>query len=327
MRGVARLRRRLGREQIQPPVDLGPERRSEATRLSGVVLTEPADDAKGVFLVNGTHLRFFVPIAGDLRRDYVTVLTHWWAMSKVRLREYRRHAPLFDCVVSPSAGYDTLFDFAPTFRAHTADLVVDDELWPLLDLPRDIDVVESVSIPWATKRPLAWLDGARRLLDTRPDGRAVYMAKREPGAKESERDRLEWRQFRTLAEADGRITVLVGATQEDVAGLYNRARFLYHPSDREFGPRCVLEALYCGAVVLVDDYPWRETATTREELRRRVVVAEGLREVPAHDVVDVREWQTARGVRTALVELLAESHRVNRDVAAFAMFSNVRVGG
>src|SRR6058998_457965 len=108
---------------------------------AGFVLTTPTEQLRGIYLVNGTRLPEFGPIAADVRERYVTVLTHWWELSPQRLREYRRLAALFDCV-------------------------------------------ESVSVPWVHKRPLAWLRDVRGCFDRAGGGTAVYMTKREPNEKE-----------------------------------------------------------------------------------------------------------------------------------------------
>jgi hypothetical protein len=317
-----RLRRRIGGAPPAPPI-VGD---SDALFGSaGFVLTTPLDDAKGVYLVNGKRLREFEVIASDVRRSYVVVLTHWWELGEERLREYRRNAALFDCVVSPDRDWDRKLGFAPIYRSNSLDLFVDDTMWPLLDLPRDVDVVESVSVPWVHKRPRAWLDHVRAYLDRRGGGRAVYMTKREPTDKEDDACHREWGRFLADAASDTRIEVRVGSSQQDVVELYNRARFLYHPSWSDFGPRCIIEALYCGAIVVIGKFPWSGTATATPELWQRIVVRNGLEDLPEHSVVDVREWQTARGVREGLLEFLSEGHVVNTEIEPFSMFSSTRV--
>jgi hypothetical protein len=288
-------------------------------------LTPPTQAAKGVYLVNGTRLREFEAIASRVRSDHVVVLTHWWELNRERLREYRRLAAAFDCVVSPNAEWDRQLDFAPIYRSNSLDLFVDDTMWPLLDVQRDVDVVESVSVPWVHKRPRAWLAHVRELLDARGGGRAVYMTKREPAEKEDEACHREWRRFRAEAERDPRVEIRVGSTQVQVAELYNRARFLYHPSWSDFGPRCIIEALYCGALVVIGRFPWSSTAVATPELWQRVVIRSKLEDLPEHDVVDVRRWQTAARLREGLLDLLSERHVVNRVIEPFSMFSSARI--
>ena len=292
---------------------------------AGFVLTEPTADERGVYLVNGTRLPEYEAIAADVRESYVTVLTHWWELSPGRLREYRRLAPLFDCVVSPSPKWDAQLGFAPVYRSNSLDLFVDDTAWPLLDTPRDIDFVESVSVPWVHKRPLAWLDDVGRELDRRGGGKAVYMTKREPNEKEDERCHRDWQRFLREAAADDRISVRIGCSQAEVLELYNRAQFLYHPSSSDFGPRCIWEALYAGAIAIVRPYPWASTATANPDLWPRILIRKKLDRLPDHTVVDVRRWQTARAVRQGLLDVLAERHPVNRRIEPFTMFSSTRV--
>jgi len=99
MRGSARLRRLLGRPAGVEPVRIdSPEAEAAAFAAAGEVLSPPTADAKGIFLVNGTRLRFFEPLAGKIRADYVTTLVHFWAIHESRIREYRHAAELFDAV-------------------------------------------------------------------------------------------------------------------------------------------------------------------------------------------------------------------------------------
>jgi hypothetical protein len=294
---------------------------------AGFVLTPPTERQRGIYLVNGTRLPEFEAIADEVRGRYVTVLTHWWELSPQRVREYRRLAALFDCVVSPSERLDRTLGFAPIYRSNSLDLFVDDTIWPLLDRPRNIDFVESVSVPWVHKRPLAWLRDVRGYFDREGGGKAVYMTKREPNEKEDERCHRAWWQFLGEAEGDNRISVSVGGSQAEVLETYNRARFLYHPSSSDFGPRCIWEALYTGAMVILQPFPWVKSATARPELWQRIVLRKRLSDLPEHTVVDVRQWQTAHGVRRGLVDMLVERHDVNREFERFTMFSSSRVVG
>ncbi len=305
----------------------GPEAEAAAFAAAGEVLTPPAADVKGIFLVNGTRLRFFEPLAAGIRADYVTVLVHFWAIHESRIEEYRRAADLFDAVVSPNQEYDARLGFAPIYRSNGMDLLVDDTLWPLLDLPRDIEVVDSTSVPWTLKRPLHWLSEVQGHLDRLGGGRAVYLTKREPGDKEDAACHRDWERFRETVDRDGRIELRIRSTLEEVVTTMNRAKFVYHPSTSEFAPRAVIEGLYCGAIGVAGPFDWVSTISTRAEVRDRLIVRERLHDLPEHDVVDIRVWQTARGVREGLVHFLAEhGHRVNPDVGTFSMFSSKRIG-
>jgi hypothetical protein len=328
MRGTARFRRLLGRPSAPGPVRVdSPEAEAAAFAASGEVLSPPAGDAKGIFLVNGTRLRFFEPIAGKIRAEYVTVLVHFWAIHEGRLEEYRRAAGLFDAVVSPSAGYDARLAVAPIYRSNGMDLLVDDTMWPLLELPRDIEVVDSTSVPWGLKRPLHWLGEVQGHLDRIGSGRAVYLTKREPGEKEDAACHRDWERFREQVDRDERIELRIRSTLDDVVTTLNRARFIYHPSTSEFAPRAVIEALYCGAIGVAGLFDWVETISVAPEVRERLIVRDRLVDLPEHEVVDIRRWQTARDLRQGLVDFLAEhGHRVNPDVATFSMFSSKRIG-
>jgi len=294
---------------------------------AGLVLTQPDGDARGVFLVNGARIPIYARVAASIRERHVTVLTHWWSVDRARLREYRRHASLFDAVASPSERFDRKLGFAPVFRSNSSDLWVDDSMWPLLELERDVDVVESTSVPWVIKQPLRWLHEVRELFERRGGGRAVYMTKREPHEKETdERCHRDWARFKEEIADDPRVTLVVRASQEEVARLYNRAKVLYHPCTSEFGPRCVTEALYCGALIVLDRHDWAETATAHPELRRRIVVQDGLLPFPEHEAVDVRRWQTTAGVRARLLDFLVERrHRISTTIEPFTMFSSKRL--
>jgi hypothetical protein len=329
VRGVARLRRLLGRPAAVAPVRIDtPEAAAAAFAAAGEVLSPPAGDAKGIFLVNGTRLRFFEPLAASIRAEYATVLVHFWAIHESRIEEYRRAAGLFDATVSPNEEYDARLGLAPVYRSNGMDLLVDDTLWPLLDLPRDIEVVDSTSVPWALKRPLHWLAEVQGHLDRSGGGRAVYLTKREPGEKEDAACHRDWERFREAVDRDERIELRIRSTLEDVVTVLNRARFIYHPSTSEFAPRAVIEALYCGALGVAGPFHWVDTISTRTEVRARLLVRERLADLPEHQVVDIRRWQTARGQREGLVDFLAEhGHRVNPDVGTFSMFSSKRMGG
>jgi hypothetical protein len=326
MRGTGRLRRLLrGRTTAEPLRIETAEQREAAFRSAGEVLSPPAGGAKGIFLVNGTRLRFFRSIAPEVRREYAAVLVHFWAVGPERLAEYRAAAALLDAVVSPGPAFDREYSFAPTYRSNGMDLLVDDTLFALLDLPRDIEIVDSTSVPWALKRPLFWLAETRAHLD-RTGGRAVYLTKREPGEKEDARCHRDWERFRGEIERDERIELRVRSSLADVVQTLNRAKFLFHPSTSEFAPRALIEALYCGALGVAGRHPWVGTTSVHEEVRRRVLVRNGLQELPEHDVVDIRRWQTARQLREGLVDFLTEhGHAVNPEVATFSMFSSKRV--
>jgi hypothetical protein len=154
----------------------------------------------------------------------------------------------------------------------------------------------------------------------------VYLTKREPGEKEDDRSHREWERFLAEAARDGRIEVRVRSSLDDVVETLNRARFMFHPSTSEFAPRAVIEALYCGALAVAGPYEWVETMSVHQEVRRRVLVRDGLRDLPDHDVVDIRRWQTARQVREGLVDFLAgHGHRVNGELEVFSMFSSKRI--
>jgi hypothetical protein len=253
------------------------------------------------------------------------VLVHFWAVGPERLAQYRAAAGLVDAVVSPGPTFDQQFSFAPIYRSNGMDLLVDDTLFPLLDLPRDVEVADSTSVPWTLKRPLVWLAETRSHLD-RTGGRAVYLTKREPAEKEDARCHREWARFREEADRDGRIEVRVRSSLEEVVETLNRTKFLYHPSTSEFAPRAMIEALYCGALGVAGRFPWVETAAVDENVRGRVLVRDGLRDLPGHDVVDIRRWQSARRLREGLVDFLAEhGHSVNPAVDSFSMFSSKRV--
>ena len=116
------------------------------------------------------------------------------------------------------------------------DLLVDDTLWPLLDLPRDIEVADSTSVPWALKRPLRWLSEVQTHLDRVGGGRAVYLTKREPGEKEDAACHRDWERFREEVERDDRIDLRIRSSLEDVVQMLNRAKYLFHPSTASSRP-------------------------------------------------------------------------------------------
>jgi hypothetical protein len=329
VRGTARLKRLVRRQGPAGAVRIEtPEDEAAAFKAAGEVLSPPTGETKGIFLVNGTRLRFYEPLAAKIRAEYATVLIHFWEIDAERLAQYRHAAPLIDAVVSPNANYDARLAFGPIYRSNGMDLLVDDSLWPLLDLPRDIEVVDSTSVPWALKRPLLWLSETQAHLDRIGGGRAVYLTKREPGEKEDAACHRDWARFREAVDCDERIELRIRSSLDDVVRILNRAKFLFHPSNSEFAPRAVIEALYCGAVGVAGAYDWVETVSTRPEVRERILVRKRLVELPEHDVVDIRRWQTARSLREGLVDFLAEhSHRVNPAVATFSMFSSKRIEG
>ena len=316
----------LRRARPEPAVELDtPEGRAAAFAAAGQVLSPPAEGAKGIFLVNGTRLRYYEPLAETIRDNYAAVLIHFWEIGTERLAQYRRAAPLVDAVVSPNTDYDTRLGFAPIYRSNGMDLLVDDTLWLLLDRPRDIEVTDSTSVPWALKRPLHWLAETQSHLD-RAGGRAAYLTKREPGEKEDAACHRDWERFRSEVERDSRIELRVRSSLEDVVELLNRTKFLYHPSNSEFAPRALIEALYCGAIGVAGPFAWVETVSTRPEVRERVLVREHLSDLPEHDVVDIRRWQSARALREGLVDFLTEhGHDVNTAVGVFSMFSSKRI--
>ena len=303
-----------------------PEEEAAAFAAAGTVLAPPEGDAKGIFLVNGTRLRFYEPLAATIRAEYAAVLVHFWAIGAERLTQYRRAAPLVDAVVSPNADYDGRLAFAPIYRSNGMDLLVDDTLWPLLDLPRDIEIADSTSVPWVLKRPLFWLSETQAHLDRIGGGRAVYLTKREPAEKEDAACHRDWERFRTAVDRDDRIELRIRSSLDDVVQMLNRTKFLFHPSNSEFAPRAMIEALYCGATGVAGPFEWVETVSTRPEVRERVLVREGLAGLPDHEVVDIRRWQSARALREGLVDFLVEhGHRVNPTVETFSMFSSKRI--
>jgi hypothetical protein len=327
MRGTGRLKRIVRRVRPAPPVRVDtPEAEAAAFAAAGEVLAPPVGDAKGIFLVNGTRLRYYEPIAENVRADYAVVLIHFWEIGPGRLAQYARVAPLVDAVVSPNADYDSRLSFAPIYRSNGMDLLVDDTQWQLLDLPRDIDVVDSTSVPWTLKRPLFWLAEARAHLDRTGGARAVYLTKREPGEKEDATCHRDWERFREEVDRDDRIELRIRSSLDDVVRVLNRARYLFHPSNSEFAPRAMIEALYCGALGVAGRFDWVSTVSTRPEVRARVLVRDGLENLPEHEVVDIRRWQTARGLRTGLVDFLVEQgHAVNLEVGTFSLFSSKRI--
>ena len=292
---------------------------------AGLVLSDPDGELKGVYLVNGTRLTAFARIAKVVRERYVTVLTHWWEVDRARVREYRRYASLFDAVASPSREWDRVFSFAPIVRSNSSDLWVDDTMWPDLRIERDIDVVESVSVPWVHKQPLVWLRDVQAYLDDRGGGRAVYMTKREPMEKEDMRCHREYERFRGLVSDDPRIELAVRSSQEAVLRTYNRAKFLYHPANSDFGPRCITEALYCGCMVVLGPFEWASTATAHPMIWGRIVVQDGLRPLPAYEHADVRQWRSTRMAREELLDALERQQNVNREIEPFTMFSSKRL--
>jgi hypothetical protein len=329
MRGTTRLKRLARLQRPEPPVRIEtPEEEAAAFGAAGEVLSPPEGDAKGIFLVNGTRLRFYEPLAAKVRTEYAAVLVHFWEIDAGRLAEYRHAAPLFDAVVSPNADYDTRLAVAPIYRSNGMDLLVDDSLWPLLDLPRDIEIVDSTSVPWALKRPLHWLSETQAHLDRIGGGRAVYLTKREPSEKEDASCHRDWARFREEVDRDDRIELRIRSSLDEVVRMLNRSKFLFHPSNSEFAPRAVIEALYCGAVGVAGAYDWVKTVSIRPEVRERVLVRERLVELPEHEVIDIRRWQTARNLREGLVDFLAEhGHRVNPAVETFSLFSSKRIDG
>jgi len=297
MRGTTRLKRLARLQRPEPPVRIEtPEEEAAAFGAAGEVLSPPEGDAKGIFLVNGTRLRFYEPLAAKVRTEYAAVLVHFWEIDAGRLAEYRHAAPLFDAVVSPNADYDTRLAVAPIYRSNGMDLLVDDSLWPLLDR----------------------IGG----------GRAVYLTKREPSEKEDASCHRDWARFREEVDRDDRIELRIRSSLDEVVRMLNRSKFLFHPSNSEFAPRAVIEALYCGAVGVAGAYDWVKTVSIRPEVRERVLVREGLVELPEHEVIDIRRWQTARNLREGLVDFLAEhGHRVNPAVETFSLFSSKRIDG
>lgn len=327
MRGAARLKRLLRHVQPEPPVRIdSPEDEAAAFAAAGTVLAPAEGDTKGIFLVNGTRLRFYEPLAAKIRTEYAAVLIHFWEIGPERLAQYRHAAPLVDAVVSPNADYDGRLAFAPIYRSNGMDLLVDDTLWPLLELPRDLEIVDSTSVPWALKRPLFWLSEAQAHLDRLGGGRAVYLTKREPGEKEDAACHRDWERFRTEIDRDKRIELRIRSSLDDVVQMLNRTKFLFHPSNSEFAPRAMIEALYCGAVGVAGPFAWVKTVSTRPEVRERVLVRDRLDGLPEHEPLDIRRWQSARALREGLVDFLVEhGHRVTTAVGTFSMFSSKRI--
>ena len=304
---------------------MDPETLEREIEHAGLVLSHPDGELKGVYLVNGTRLAAFARIAGAVRERYVTVLTHWWEVDRARVREYRRYAGMFDAVASPSREWDRVFSFAPIVRSNSSDLWVDDTMWPDLGIERDIDVVECVSVPWVHKQPLVWLREVQAYMDDRGGGRAVYMTKREPTEKEDERCHREYERFRELVGDDPRVELAVRSSKEAVLRTYNRAKFLYHPANSDFGPRCITEALYCGCMVVLGPYTWVSTATADPMIWRRIAVQDGLRPLPVYQHADVRQWRSTRVAREELLNTLERQQNVNRAIEPFTMFSSKRL--
>lgn len=304
---------------------MDPETLSREIEHAGLVLSHPDGELKGVYLVNGTRLAAFARIAKAVRQRYVTVLTHWWEVDRARVREYREHASMFDAVASPSPEWDSVFGFAPIVRSNSSDLWVDDTMWPDLGIERDIDVVESVSVPWVHKQPLVWLREVQAYLDDRGGGRAVYLTKRAPTEKEDKRCHREYERFRELVSDDPRVELAVRSPKEAVLRTYNRAKFLYHPASSDFGPRCITEALYCGCMVVLGPFTWVGTATAHPMIWRRIAVQDGLRPLPVYEHEDVRQWRSTRVAREELLDVLEQQQNVNRAIEPFTMFSSKRL--
>lgn len=314
------------RDRIQRlGVRLGFFDRSEVINRCGIELSEPRDDLKGVFLLNGTRMSEYDLVWRHLRANYVIVLTHYWALLDYILEGYRSRSHLIDCVVSPDPETDKLLNFAPVFRSNSVDLLVDDELWPRMNLNRDITIMDSVSVPWPLKRSLRWFEETRRFLDRAGEGCAVYKIKREPGEKEDSECHREYERFRTLVDSDNRFEIKCEVDHQELVELYNRTRALYHPSSSEFGSRCVIEAMYCGAWVIVEPFAWTNGASAIPEVQKLVQIQEGLHFIPSKPLPDVRMWQTARSVRSKLMEFLQLNHRINPEIKSFTMYSHVRI--
>lgn len=299
--------------------------RDAVVNRCGIKLSEPDGSSKGIFLLNGTKLPDFDLVSGYLRDRYVIVLTHHWKILDYILAEYRKRAGQFDCVVSPNGEFDRILDFAPPFRSNTVDLLVDENQWPRLKLDRDIDVVDSVSVPWALKQPLKWLDEVQRYLDRQGSGRAVYLMKREPGVKEDEECRLLFREFKRKVAEDKRIELCIGVEQSEMVNVYNRAKIIYHPSNSEFGCRAILEAMYCGARPVLEPYDWAKAAAIDGNIMSEIRVQGGLNPFPEAGMPDIRQWLTAGGLREKLAAFLACSHKVNTRITSFTMFSHVYI--
>lgn len=304
---------------------LGLGDRAAAINRCGVALTEPLENNKGIFLLNGTRLMDFDLIRRYLRERYVIVLTHHWAIQDYILREYKKRKAWFDCVVSPNEECDRLLGFAPVFRSNTVDLLVDDQLWPRRNLVRDIDVVDSVAVPWLLKQPIKWLDEVQRRLDRSGTGRAVYVLKREPNSKEDDECRHQFDIFRQRLAADARIEIRIGVEQQEMCEIYNRAKVIYHPSNSEFGCRSILEAMYCGVWPVIEPYEWSKAASTNSHIQALVHVQKGLESLPIGDLPEIRQWQTASGIRTRLIEFLRRTHDVSAIVKPFTMYSHVHI--
>lgn len=299
--------------------------RAATINRCGIALTEPDGNKKGVFLLNGTRLTDFDLVWRRLRQRYVIVLTHHWALQDYLLREYNKRARRFDCVISPNEECDRLLSFAPIFRSNSVDLLVDDQMWPRLNGVRDIDVVDSVAVPWLLKQPIKWLDEVQRHLDRKGAGRAVYVLKRAPNAKEDDECRRQFDLFRRRLSADARIELRIGVEQREMCEIYNRAKVIYHPSNSEFGCRSILEAMYCGAWAVVEPYDWARAASTDSRIQALVRVQQGLDPLPTGELPDIRQWMTANGVRTRLIEFLGRTHDVSATLRPFTMFSHVHI--
>ena len=89
------MRRLLRGTRPEPALRLeAPEERAAAFASSGQVLAPPVEGTKGIFLVNGTRLRLYTPLADEVRSDYATVLIHFWEIGPERLGQYRAAARL-----------------------------------------------------------------------------------------------------------------------------------------------------------------------------------------------------------------------------------------
>ena len=131
--------------------------------------------------------------------------------------------------------------------------------------------------------------------------------------------------FLLEAGDDDRISCGSAARRQEVLELYNRAKFLYHPSSSDFGPRCIWEALYTGAIAVIRPYPWASTATANPDLWSRILIAQAARSASRSTRSSTCAVADRRAVRQGLLDMLAERHAVNRRIEPFTMFSSTRV--
>ena len=307
---------------------MDPETLEREIEHAGLALSHPDGELKGVYLVNGTRLAAFARIAEVVRQRYVTVLTHWWEVDRARVREYRGYASMFDAVASPSSEWDRVFDFAPIVRSNSSDLWVDDTMWPDLGIERDIDVVESVSVPWVHKRPLVWLREVQRLPgrpgrrtccvhdETRADGERGPDAATETTSSSASSSAMTRASSSRCAPRRRRFS---GPTTVRSSSITRPAAISGHAAS----PRpCTAGAWSCSV-----RSRGSSTATAHPMIWRRIAVQDGLRPLPAYEHADVRQWRSTQVAREELLDALERQQNVNRAIEPFTMFSSKRAHG